>query len=170
MEKLYAPWRSLYVKGVHDNKNDHAPSNNCVFCEQFKQEQDTKNYILRRFAHTVVMLNLYPYNAGHILILPREHHKTLNAMSKDARAELMEVTNAGVEILTTILGAEGNNVGINLGKSAGAGIPEHLHIHIVPRWRGDTNFLPVIAQTKQISIDLNEIYQKLLPAFAKTVI
>ena len=165
MKNLYAPWRSAYTTQVTNTKDDSVDPKDCIFCKQFNTHDDKKYFILRRFKHTVVILNLYPYNAGHILILPREHCADLHSMSQQARFELMELMAITVPLLKKTLHAQGINVGLNLGKAAGAGIPAHLHMHIIPRWVGDTNFLPVIAETKQISTDLNEIYELLLPEF-----
>jgi ATP adenylyltransferase len=165
MKRLYAPWRNDYTKKVTDSKDEIVTQDECVFCQQFKENKDTTYFIVRRFTHTVVMLNLYPYNAGHILILPLKHYPDLHAMSPQERFELMELITITTELLKKALHAQGINVGLNLGKAAGAGIPSHLHMHIIPRWIGDTNFFPLIAETKQISTDLHEIYKQLLPYF-----
>lgn len=111
------------------------------------------------------MLNKYPYNAGHLLILPIKHVASLAELTKEARSELIELQSQSVEILQKTLNNDGANIGINLGKAAGAGIPSHLHIHILPRWQGDTNFMPTIAQTKVISFDLGQYYKKLKKQF-----
>jgi ATP adenylyltransferase len=113
----------------------------------------------------VVMLNRFPYNAGHLLILPYAHKAGLNELSKEDRQELTELTNASIEIVKRELTCDGVNIGANLGKAAGAGIPSHLHMHILPRFLGDTNFLPTLADTKQISFDLGKIYTRLKPHF-----
>ena len=113
------------------------------------------------------MLNKYPYNAGHLLILPIRHVALLSDLEKNERAELMELVNMSVNIVSATLGNHGLNIGINLGKAAGAGIPSHLHTHILPRWDGDTNFMPAIAKTKVISFDLSDIYEKLKKEFDK---
>lgn len=161
MEKLYAPWRSPYANGL---KKGESPED-CVFCVQCNENNDEKFFILKRFAHVYVALNLYPYNAGHLLVLPYAHVKDLSALAPAVRAELMEVVTNSTEILKDILKTEGINIGLNLGRAAGAGLPGHLHMHIVPRWVGDTNFLPIIADTKQISVDLIKLYKTLKTAF-----
>ncbi len=165
MKKLYAPWRSPYAASVDKSKHEKTTQETCVFCPQLRENTDEKNLILRRFAHHAVMINKYPYNAGHLLITSLEHKATLGELSRESRAELIELTTHCIEILQKELGAEGINVGINLGKIAGAGIPSHIHMHILPRWTGDTNFLPTLTDTKQISFDLHEIYAQLKPAF-----
>lgn len=167
MNILYAPWRDKYAKDVSKNKTTDVTANECIFCAQNNEYKDEEHFILARFKYHLVMLNLYPYNAGHLLILPIAHIANLHEMSKDARVELIELTNASITILKTVTKAEGFNIGVNLGKAAGAGIPAHFHQHIVPRWLSDTNFLPIIAQTKQISINLIDLYNQLKPHFAE---
>lgn len=166
MEMLYAPWRSEYTSNTHEGKNGRAPEEGCVFCNQFASKKDVEHGIIKRFDNTIVILNKYPYNAGHILILPINHVGSLDQLSPQIRAELMELINLSVKTVKTALKAEGVNVGINIGKAAGAGIPSHLHVHILPRWCGDTNFMPTIGQTKVISFDLNTIYATLSKAFS----
>lgn len=164
MDRLYAPWRSPYATDTDSGKNDNATSEQCVFCKHLKDNTDAKHFIFRRFTHNFIMLNLFPYNAGHLMVLPFEHKAQLHALSAPARAELMELTTECIRIVTDVLGAHGVNMGMNLGKAAGAGIPSHVHMHVLPRWIGDTNFLPTLGHTKQISFDLVEMYKKLLPA------
>jgi len=165
MKHLFAPWREEYSKSIERTKLAGTPEEECVFCAIFKEHNDAQNFILRRFPSMVIMLNRYPYNAGHIMILPTHHVASLSSLGKESRLELMELTNASIEIIKTELACDGVNVGLNLGKAAGAGIPSHLHMHILPRYFGDTNFLPTLADTKQISFDLNKIYARLKPAF-----
>lgn len=172
MKFLYVPWRSKYVQQKGPIKSPTAKKEECVFCLKFSENMDNSNFILARFKYHAVILNLHPYNTGHLMILPFEHVKKLNELSNEARAELIELTNYSINILEEQLECEGINFGINLGKTAGAGIPSHLHLHIVPRWQGDTNFLPIIADVKIISFDLNKIYNDLKPKFeelAKTL-
>ncbi|MBN1549197.1 HIT domain-containing protein [Candidatus Babeliales bacterium] len=170
MKKLYAPWRNTYTQEEALKNKDDDPQSACVFCKKLAENEDRKHYILERFRHCTVLLNLYPYNAGHLLIITNEHHANLNSLSPAARTELIELTNSCIEILKTALGCHGTNVGLNLGKIAGAGIPAHLHMHILPRWLGDTNFLPTLTDTKAISFDLNDIYNELKPYFEKNII
>ncbi len=165
MKILYAPWRSNYVQDVVRGKTEEAPKKECVFCSQIAIKKDEKHFIFRRFNYHMIMLNLYPYNAGHLLIVSLEHTNVLKNSSKQARSELIELTHESINILTNVMNADGINVGINIGKAAGAGLPAHLHEHVLPRWIGDTNFLPLLAETKQISVDLKKIYLKLKPHF-----
>lgn len=165
MKNLYAPWRKKYVKQVTQGKTEYTKKEECPFCVQLAENQDEKNFIFRRFAYHAIMLNLYPYNPGHLLIVTLEHKRHINQLITEARTELIELINKSVNILEKDAGAQGINVGLNLGKASGAGIPAHVHTHVLPRWIGDTNFLPLLAQTKQISVDLKELYQELYKYF-----
>src|SRR3990167_4801546 len=162
MKHLYVPWRQKYSK-----ENREEAKQGCPFCNEFSSDNDKQNYILRRFKYNAVVLNLYPYNAGHLMVIPFEHKSQLHELSKEALDEMMWLTATSSEILQKELVAQGINIGINLGKSAGAGIPEHLHMHVLPRWPGDTNFMTLLAETKPISFNLNEIYDDLVPYFEK---
>ena len=164
MEYLYAPWRGSYInKKTSGNKKDDS----CVFCTKLAENNDAQNFILRRFKHNAVILNLFPYNAGHLMVIPLEHKKRPVELRIDARQEFMELTSQSIAILEDDLNCDGINAGLNLGAAAGAGIPTHLHMHIIPRWAGDTNFMPIIAQTKPISLNLNLVYEDLKPLFEK---
>jgi len=161
MNNLYAPWRSEYTTSTARTKNEDTTQEECVFCTILQEDNDEQHFLLRRFEHSFVILNQYPYNAGHILILPNEHQANLEDLSSQARCELMELSNASITALKKIMKPEAFNIGLNLGKAAGGSIPEHLHMHVLPRWGGDTNFLPALAQTKAISCDLVKVYQDL---------
>ena len=157
---LYAPWRSKYVSSLKKTKE-----NECVFCSQLEKDLDAKFYILKRFKHHAVFLNRHPYNAGHLLIISLRHVPTINKLEKEERIELIELTNFCINALENTIKPHGINVGINIGAAAGAGLPEHLHTHVLPRWKSDTNFLPVLGKTRQISFDLNQLYEMLEPEF-----
>lgn len=164
MKKLYAPWRGKYI--TKDLKSEKPTGEkDCPFCRQIDENNDEKNFIIKRFKHCYVMLNLHPYNGGHIMILPYQHAARFDALTPEIRAELMEVMTSSISIIEKALSTDGINMGTNHGKPAGGSMPDHLHIHIVPRWWGDTNFFVSIADTKTVSIDLNEIYRKLSIAF-----
>lgn len=168
MEKLYCPWRSEYVDKEAHTKGEHTSSDICVFCSQFSDPNDRKNLILKRFKNVAIVMNKYPYNAGHLLVLPFEHKSRPSDLLKEIRFDLMEAVNLSIQALEKSLKKpDGFNIGINLGKSAGAGIPAHLHIHVLPRWQGDTNFLPMLCDTKQISFDLFKMYDDLKIEFDK---
>lgn len=156
MQRLYAPWRGTYHQ--HAQEKTHLKKG-CPFCAAINSSCDEEHYVIKRFSSTTALLNLYPYNPGHLLIIPNQHAAHLADLELTTRHELMDNIAFCVELLEKKLGNSGTNVGINLGDSASGGsIPEHLHIHVVPRWQGDTNFMPVINDTKQLSADLNEIY------------
>ncbi len=154
MDKLWAPWRIKYITQIDKTKG-------CVFCEILKEKKDKKNYIVHRGKTCFTVLNIYPYNNGHALILPNRHVDDLKKMDRREREELMDLLISTKDLLEEVLGPQGFNVGINLGRVAGAGFPGHLHIHIVPRWRGDSNFMPVVAQTKVISQSLRVLHDRL---------
>jgi len=170
MKHLYAPWRTEYTQSVAHTKNEHAPADTCIFCTVVTENNDELNFVLKRFKHTYVLLNRFPYNAGHLLVLPYVHQGELDALPQETRIELMEVSSACASITRKILKAEGVNLGLNLGKAAGAGMPAHLHMHVLPRWIGDTNFLPTLNETKAISIDLSMVYNDLKPHLDALVI
>ena len=151
MKFLYAPWRSRYITKNKPSLQDIRP---CVFCDKLAQNLDDDNYILTRREHAAIFMNLYPYNTAHVLIIPRNHHATLDAFTAEERASFMELTNEAIIKIEQVFNPNGFNVGVNIKAAAGAGIPEHLHIHVIPRWEGDTNFMPLIAHTKQISYDI----------------
>ena len=138
----------------------------CVFCEIWNAHgKDDETYVLARYNHVMVLLNAYPYAGGHLLVVPQDHVSDLDACAAEVRAEIMEVVSAGAAILKKNLCAMGVNIGMNIGKSAGAGIPNHIHVHLVPRWEGDTNFLPIIGKVKQVSVDLERVYNQLKEPF-----
>jgi ATP adenylyltransferase len=157
MERLYAPWRGAYI--------DKKEKKECIFCLCARSQDDEKNFIVKRFETGMIMLNLYPYNAGHLLAIPYAHERQLSGLSLAERTELIEMVTSTASVLSIALHCDGINIGMNLEKAAGGSIPEHLHMHIVPRWLGDTNFLVTVADTKAISFDLCEIYRKLKAAF-----
>lgn len=129
----------------------------CVFCTKFSETNDDHNLIVKRYKHCIAILNAYPYNTGHMLILPSVHKANLSDLSPEVRAEMMEITTICVEAVKKGLKAEGANVGINLGSVSGGGVPSHLHIHIVPRWPGDTNFLATIGETKTVCTSFEDV-------------
>lgn len=137
----------------------------CVFCEHLSDEDDEGAHILHRGEYTFVILNAFPYNTGHLMIAPLRHAGDVTELQAWERGELFELTCRCIEILRATMGAEGFNTGMNLGSAAGAGIPGHLHMHVVPRWSGDTNFMPVTGNTKVLPEMLTDTYAKLKPAF-----
>ncbi|HET7854472.1 MAG TPA: HIT domain-containing protein [Candidatus Methylomirabilis sp.] len=140
-------------------------SDGCILCEKANDTEDVKNLILARGAFTYVLMNIYPYNCGHLMIAPYRHLESLERLSAEERGEMVAWASKSERILRDVFRAEGFNIGINIGKVAGAGIDDHLHMHVVPRWNGDTNFMPVLGETKVIPEHVEETYAKLLPYY-----
>ncbi len=160
MEKLWAPWRMEFLENPAKGLKSE-----CIFCSFPKQNKDDEFLILHRAKKTFVIMNKYPYNNGHLMVIPYMHTSDPAALQGEVSNELMELSIKATEILKATYNAEGFNMGMNLGLAGGAGIQEHLHMHIVPRWLGDTNFLPVIAETKCMPQHLRTGYEKLQSAF-----
>jgi len=142
----------------------------CIFCEIPKENQDKKNYILYRGKFCFVILNAFPYNNGHLMIAPYDHIKNIEELKSETLIELMSLCKRSITVLKEKMNPQGFNIGINMGKFAGAGILEHVHLHIVPRWEGDTNFMPVISDTRVIPQYLSETYDLLKPGFWTTIL
>ncbi|MGA1863555.1 MAG: HIT family protein [bacterium] len=143
------------------------PLSGCLFCQKHSEKKDEENYIFFRSGLSFLMLNLYPYNTGHLMAAPVRHVGDITFLYKKEIIDIMALVQKGVRALTKVYNPEGFNIGLNLGAVAGAGITDHLHIHIVPRWQGDTNFMPVLADTKVIPQHLQKTYNALLPLFAE---
>jgi ATP adenylyltransferase len=137
----------------------------CILCDKPKENNDAQNYILYRGDKNFIMMNLYPYNAGHLMIAPYRHIANLEELNNEELREYWQIVTRSLKVLRKVFNPGGFNIGINMGKAAGAGIEEHVHTHIVPRWHGDTNFMPVIGDVKVISQALAETYQKLKEQF-----
>lgn len=166
MDILWAPWRSKYIEGFKDEKTD--PNNNpCFICEAFNSNDDNKSLVVYRNNNCFVLMNKYPYNSGHLLIAPNNHLATLDEIGDDVLFEMMKTINLSINALKELSNPHGFNIGINIGRVAGAGMPGHLHIHIVPRWNGDTSFMSVISNTKVISQTLEETQVILSDIFQK---
>ena len=157
VKRIWSPWRLRYVDG------SHKKSEGCIFCQKAAAplEQDRENYVLYRGETGFIMLNLFPYNNGHFMVAPYAHVPSLENLDIQTLGSLMELVNRGMAALRQVMSPEGFNVGVNLGKAAGAGIVDHVHIHVVPRWVGDTNFMPVFSETKVIPELLDGTYDKL---------
>jgi ATP adenylyltransferase len=155
IKRLWAPWRTTYVRSIHKK------TKGCLFCRMIREKKDKKNYIFVRTPYAYGVLNIYPYNNGHILVVPVRHVPDLSKLKKYERDDLIDLQEKCRKALIKALRPAGFNIGMNLGRAAGAGIPGHLHIHMVPRWVGDTNFMPSAANTKVVSQALEEVYQRL---------
>lgn len=163
MQRLFSPWRSAYIQTFKSGKKLKG----CLFCKIAKSRKDRQNLIVWRGGHTYVVMNRYPYNSGHVLIVPYRHTKDFGGLSGDESAEIMKVSAMCLRAMTKLSKPHGFNFGANLGRVAGAGIEDHLHFHIVPRWNGDTNFMPVLAETKVISEGLKTMWKELRPRLAR---
>ena len=162
MEKLWSPWRSNYIDSFKTKKVDDE----CVFCAAQKEKIESEDcLIVHKAENCFVMLNLYPYNSGHLMVIPNRHISNLDSLSSQEVNEMMEVVRITMKILDTTMKPQGYNFGANLGKAAGAGIDENVHFHVVPRWNGDTNFMPALGEVKIISQDLLVTKKNLTTAF-----
>lgn len=153
MEKLWAPWRIDYIL------SEKPPG--CIFCDKPAESRDEDNYILYRGKYNFIILNAFPYNNGHMMVIPYRHTDTLSGWTAEERQEMMELADLCVELLRKAMHPDGFNLGVNMGLVGGAGVADHIHMHIVPRWNGDTNFMPVISDTRVISEGLQATYKKL---------
>lgn len=161
MDKLWAPWRAKYIARILKKEKG------CVFCAISKQKRDARNYVVIRARHAYAVLNIYPYNNGHMLIVSNRHVDDFTKLTRNEREDLFELLGTSKALLQRTLKPQGYNIGINLGRAAGAGFPGHVHIHIVPRWKGDVNFMPVTAGTKVLSQSLEALYKELTRAYQR---
>ncbi len=158
MNHLWTPWRSKYIQEKKDKGR-------CIFCEAAASSEDRENLVVFRGRFCFVMLNRYPYTNGHVMIAPYEHVSRLNQSSEPATEEMMQLVRRGEEILEQVYRPAGLNVGMNLGEAAGAGIEQHIHMHLLPRWNGDANFMTSIAETRILPELLDDTYSKLVERF-----
>ncbi len=161
MQNLWAPWRSKFVLG----KKEHG----CIFCTRLRQRKDKSNLILYRGKRCFIIMNRFPYNAGHLMVAPIRHIGELEKLNQAEMLELLQLSQLCIRLLKKELKPQSFNVGMNLGKISGAGIADHLHIHIVPRWEGDTNFMPILGKTKVVSVGLEEMYERLRRGLKKII-
>lgn len=159
MHRLWAPWRMTYIMSTV--KQTDQP---CVFCRILSEQDDDKNMILARGSHAFVVMNLFPYNTGHLMVVPYRHVGDYDQLLEAEHAELSALVGRSLSALQRAMSPHGFNVGMNLGQAAGAGIADHLHYHIVPRWSGDSNFMSVVADTKVMSESLTETFHRLKAA------
>src|SRR3954467_13774297 len=160
MDRIYTPWRYAYV-----SQAENAPG--CVFCNLPKEKDDRKALIVHRGKHCFVVLNAFPYTSGHAMVVPFAHLDTLAALPESAANEMMALTQRLESILRTVYKPEGVNIGMNIGKAAGAGVAGHIHMHVLPRWTADSNFMTVVGETRVLPEDLAVTWERLTQAFAK---
>ena len=160
MEYITTPWREEYIKKVFKMKG-------CIFCQALKKKDDKQSFILYRGIHNFVLLNKYPYTPGHLMIAPYKHLSSIELAEKEATDEMTELLRRCLSLFRKQYNPQGFNTGMNIGQSAGAGVADHYHLHIIPRWSGDSNFMPLIGKTKVVLEDLHTSYDKLLSCFEK---
>jgi ATP adenylyltransferase len=158
-DRLNAPWRMEYIEGACQ------PSSGCIFCEKTREARDAENLIIHRGTFCFIILNAFPYNNGHLMVVPYCHTAEFGALTAETHLEMMRLTALAIAALKRVMRPDGFNVGINLGRAAGAGIADHLHLHIVPRWTGDTNFMPVLGNTRVLPEALDRTWAKVHDAF-----
>ncbi len=156
---LWAPWRASYIRGKRGT--------GCIFCNALQEDRDRENLVVFRGAGAFVILNRFPYNAGHLMVVPHRHCSAPEDLEATEAAEIWSLLVRSKAALGASFQPHGFNIGINVGQAAGAGIADHLHLHVVPRWTGDTNFMPVLGGTDVVSLDLTETYEALASYFAK---
>lgn len=156
---LYSPWRIDYILAEKDRK--------CIFCQKPSAEDDEKHLIVYRSTHCYVILNLYPYNNGHVMVIPYTHVSRLSDLPAEVLCDVFTTVQLTESVLLNLYKCEGLNIGVNIGKAAGAGVDEHIHVHLVPRWVGDCNFMSVVGGKRVIPEDFNEAYKKLKTEFDK---
>ncbi len=156
MKRLWRPWRMNYIRQVEEKRDE-----GCIFCAKPAAGDDQANLILHRGRECFIMMNLFPYNTGHVMVSPYRHVGELEALTPGEREELLSLGALAMRVLGEAMRPQGYNLGMNLGKVAGAGYDEHLHLHVVPRWQGDTNFMPVLAETKVMPEYVEDNYLRL---------
>ena len=161
MERLWTPWRMEYIRA--------EKSDGCVLCQIQEAGDDPGCLIIHRGQHAFVVLNRYPYNNGHLMVVPYHHTSTLEELDDDTLMELMLLVNKSMGALRETMAPDGFNIGVNLGKAAGAGIDDHVHVHVVPRWEGDTNFMAVLAGTRMVPEMLEETCNRLTGVLRKSL-
>ena len=161
MNHLWSPWRMTYIENA---KNEDG----CVFCNAQAKADSVENLIIFRGKNAYVILNRYPYTSGHLMVIPFVHKSNLEELDSETRSEMMELTSQCTTILKNIYKTESFNIGINIGEAAGAGVLGHVHIHIVPRWAGDTNFMTSVGETRVLPESLEDTYKKIRAAFSTT--
>lgn len=161
MDRLWSPWRYDYINSDPSAEKDRPPAA-CVFCHMLETEgSDESKYILHRATHNFVVLNIYPYISGHLMIVPYAHLKEIATAPKETTDELMDLTKRAQGVLGEVYRPDGFNLGMNLGRAAGAGVADHFHMHLLPRWTGDTNFMTTVGETRVHPEELATTYRKL---------
>jgi ATP adenylyltransferase len=155
MKPLFTPWRMPYIK-------NNAPNKDCAFCAALTQKDNVENLIIHRAKTAFVILNRFPYSTGHLMVIPYQHVAGFDLLDAETRSEMMELLTRAIDVLKDLYQPAGFNVGVNIGAVAGAGIATHLHMHVVPRWPGDSNYMAVIGETRIIPEDLDVTYRRVI--------
>lgn len=155
MKRLWAAWRMKYITNTEQETG-------CIFCNALAKADDGQNLVIRRGQHAFIILNKYPYTSGHLMVAPLAHQASLELLQPEERAEMMELVSKCITALRQVYNPHGFNVGINIGAAAGAGVPGHVHIHIVPRWNGDTNFMSTVGEVRVLPESLEETYRRVM--------
>lgn len=158
MQYLWSPWRMSYIQ---EHKNEEG----CVFCQALKEPERTRSLVVFLGNKAYVILNRYPYTSGHVMVIPKKHVATIEDLDSETRLEMMELTNTCITVLRKVYSPEGFNLGMNIGEAAGAGIAEHVHMHIVPRWGGDTNFMSSLGNTRVLPEALEDTLHRVRKAW-----
>jgi ATP adenylyltransferase len=162
MKHIWSPWRMSYIQ-------NHKRISDCAFCSELSQSDSPGNLIVHRGQRVFLILNRFPYNSGHVMVVPYEHKPTLEELDSETRAEIMELANLATRVLQTVYRPHGFNLGVNVGTAAGAGILEHVHMHILPRWTGDTNFISTLGATRVLPESLEDTYRRVKEGIEKLV-
>lgn len=160
MDKVWAPWRIEYIKKIDTEEG-------CFLCDALASKDDRESLVLFKGKEAFVIMNKYPYNSGHLMVVPNEHTPEISALTDACKAEIMSLAGLSMKVLTEAIEAQGFNCGMNCGRIAGAGVKDHFHMHVVPRWAGDVNFFPVLADTKSLPEYLEKTYDRLVGSFKK---
>ena len=161
MKRMSTPWRRAYIEG-------YEKEDGCVFCNALGKKTDNhKNLVVHRGQHAFVIVNLFPYTNGHLMVAPLDHKPSLELLDPDTRAEMMELVSQAIVILRKIYRPHAFNVGANIGKAAGAGVPDHVHLHVVPRWTGDSNFMSILGETRVLPETIEDTYKRIREAWKK---
>ncbi len=160
MDYIFTPWRYAYVTGA-------SGARTCIFCDALSSKNDREVWIVYRGRYNFVILNAFPYTSGHVMIVPNEHVDELQKLSSDAAHEMMDLSQKTEAVLRRVYHPEGVNLGMNIGKAAGAGVAGHIHMHVLPRWTADSNFMTVVGETRILPESLEITYDRLLPFFTK---
>ncbi len=160
MKRIWSPWRKAYIES-------HAKEDGCIFCNALAKEDNAQNLVVHRGRRALVMVNLYPYTNGHLMVASVDHKPSLEDLDPETRAEMMELVSQAMVTLKKVYNPQAFNLGANIGRAAGAGVPDHVHLHIVPRWKGDTNFMSTVGETRVLPESIEDTYSRIREGWEK---